>query len=194
MSEWRERESGGGGGLVSTPPKSITGAFVCDISGVCCHCHMASQGSVNWFRADTVIVDPGCSPFTIPSGALGLIPRETQPVTEVRGETLTRPALGLFRLVFSGIFMVKLKCLWALSIIFDHLSLVVVELLVIDVLMVVLFKCCPLWNVCLRWAALSSFVKLSISLLRCSSLYWSFRPLLIFVIYKSLFKSLQFFL
>ncbi|KAI7806307.1 hypothetical protein IRJ41_003718 [Triplophysa rosa] len=83
MERERERERGGGGGLVSTPPKSITSAFVCDISGVCCHCHMASQGSLNWFRADTVIVDRGCSPFAIPSGALGLIPSETQPVTEL---------------------------------------------------------------------------------------------------------------
>lgn len=50
---------------------------------------MASQSSLDWFRADTGIVDRGCSPFSLPSGALGLIPSETQPVTEVRGESQT---------------------------------------------------------------------------------------------------------
>lgn len=75
-----------GGGLVTAPPKSITSAFVCDISRVCCHCHMASQGSLDWFRTETVITDRNCSPSTVPTRALGLILSRTQPVTEVRGD------------------------------------------------------------------------------------------------------------
>ncbi|KAL0171813.1 hypothetical protein M9458_032124, partial [Cirrhinus mrigala] len=50
--------------------------------GVCCHCHMASQGSLDWFRAETVIPDRKPSPATVPSRALGLILSGTQPVTE----------------------------------------------------------------------------------------------------------------
>lgn len=81
---WGER---GGGGLVSTPRKSIMSAFVCDISRVCCHFHMASQGSLDWFRAKAVIPDSNCSPSAVPSRALGIILSGTQPVTKVKGGT-----------------------------------------------------------------------------------------------------------
>uniref|UniRef100_A0A9J7ZVE5 Protein tyrosine phosphatase type IVA 3 n=1 Tax=Cyprinus carpio carpio TaxID=630221 RepID=A0A9J7ZVE5_CYPCA len=57
-------------------------AFVCDISRVCCHFHMASQGSLDWFRAKAVIPDSNCSPSAVPSRALGIILSGTQPVTK----------------------------------------------------------------------------------------------------------------
>ncbi len=103
-----ERERKVGGRLVTTPPKSITSAFVCDISGVCCHCHMASQGSLDWFRAETVIQDCNCSPSTVPSRGLGLISSGTQPVTEVKGEQLTSHGgdqTQLFRMIFSCVLL-----------------------------------------------------------------------------------------
>ncbi|RXN17942.1 tyrosine phosphatase type IVA 3 [Labeo rohita] len=43
---------------------------------------MASQGSLDWFRAETVIPDRSRLPSAVPSRALGLIQSGTQPVTE----------------------------------------------------------------------------------------------------------------
>ncbi len=107
-----ERERKVGGRLVTTPPKSITSAFVCDISGVCCHCHMASQGSLDWFRAETVIQDCNRSPSTVPSRGLGLISSGTQPVTEVKGEQLSR-VMGEIRHNCSAWF--SHVCYWEVS-------------------------------------------------------------------------------
>lgn len=97
--------------LFTAPPKSITSAFVCDISRVCCHCHMASQGSLDWFRTETVITDCNCSLSAVPTRALGLIPSRTQPVTEVRGETTLTSHGGdqtePFRMIFSRVLLGK---------------------------------------------------------------------------------------
>lgn len=97
--------------LFNAPPKSITSAFVCDISRVCCHCHMASQGSLDWFRTETVITDCNCSLSAVPTRALGLIPSRTQPVTEVRGETTLTSHGGdqtePFRMIFSRVLLGK---------------------------------------------------------------------------------------
>ncbi|CAM4701962.1 unnamed protein product [Leuciscus chuanchicus] len=44
---------------------------------------MASQGSLDWFRTETVITDCNCSLSTVPTRALVLILSRTQPVTEL---------------------------------------------------------------------------------------------------------------
>lgn len=96
--------------LFTAPPKSITSAFVCDISRVCCHCHMASQGSLDWFRTETVITDCNCSLSAVPTRALVLILSRTLPVTEVRLKQLTSHGgdqTEPFRMIFSRVLLGK---------------------------------------------------------------------------------------
>lgn len=121
--------------LFTAPPKSITSAFVCDISRVCCHCHMASQGSLDWFRTETVITDCNCSLSAVPTRALVLILSRTLPVTEVRLKQLSR-VMGEIRQNRSAWF--SHACYWGKDVLLRFLGVLLLSLLN---LFVILFSC-----------------------------------------------------